>query len=250
MTLKESSSHHGTHIPSAWDNLRFNRFGGELSEQEYTFQHEVQPAGRGVESAVTSTSTVKVIARPSPSRSGGLLFDVVVKTIATGAETPVAHTFTSVPAELSGPNELSSTIGNQKLRTTIVAQVAPNTRSPPSNSNTERLHIFHAGTRTTLIRPPPSWLLSLAGDVSNAAKGKGIRAPMPSVVVDVKVQVGDAVTKGQAIIILESMKTETVLRAEGDGTVKAVACKKGEMVEEGYELVVFEDSQEAEASSS
>ncbi len=70
---------------------------------------------------------------------------------------------------------------------------------------------------------------------------KMIRAPMPSVVVDVRVQVGDEVKKGQAIVILESMKTETVLRAEKEGRVKSIACSKGEMVEEGRELVVFED---------
>jgi len=65
---------------------------------------------------------------------------------------------------------------------------------------------------------------------------------MPSVVVDVKVQVGDAVVKGQAVVILESMKTETVLRAERDGIVKAVACHNGDMVEEGRELVLFEEA--------
>jgi 3-methylcrotonyl-CoA carboxylase alpha subunit len=48
------------------------------------------------------------------------------------------------------------------------------------------------------------------------------------------------VEKGQAIVVLESMKTETVLRAEVDGVIKAVGCKNGEMVEEGRELVSIE----------
>jgi len=64
---------------------------------------------------------------------------------------------------------------------------------------------------------------------------------MPSVVVDIRVQVGDEVKQGQAVIILESMKTETVLRAEREGKVRSIACSKGEMVEEGRELVIFED---------
>lgn len=64
---------------------------------------------------------------------------------------------------------------------------------------------------------------------------------MPSVVVDVKVKVGEKVTKGQAIVILESMKTETVLRTERAGRVVSVACKKGEMVSEGKELVEIAD---------
>ena len=63
---------------------------------------------------------------------------------------------------------------------------------------------------------------------------------MPSLVVDVRVKLGDRVEKGQAIIVLESMKTETVLRADVAGVVKAVGCKNGEMVEEGRELVEIE----------
>ena len=71
--------------------------------------------------------------------------------------------------------------------------------------------------------------------------GKGaLKAPMPSLVVEVKVDVGDRVEKGQAVVVLESMKTETVLRAEVGGVIKAVGCKSGEMVEEGRELVSIE----------
>lgn len=75
------------------------------------------------------------------------------------------------------------------------------------------------------------------------AKG-GIRAPMPSLVVDVRVQPGDTVDVGQAVVVLESMKTETVLRASLKGVVRGVACKKGDMVEEGRELVEVEPSEE------
>lgn len=63
---------------------------------------------------------------------------------------------------------------------------------------------------------------------------------MPSLVVEVKVKAGDVVEKGQAVVVLESMKTETVLRAGGKGVVKAIGCKNGEMVEEGRELVDIE----------
>ena len=63
---------------------------------------------------------------------------------------------------------------------------------------------------------------------------------MPSLVVEVKVKPGDKVEKGQAVVVLESMKTETVLRASEAGVVKSVGCKSGEMVEEGRELVDIE----------
>jgi 3-methylcrotonyl-CoA carboxylase alpha subunit len=67
---------------------------------------------------------------------------------------------------------------------------------------------------------------------------------MPSLVVEVRVAVGERVEKGQAVVVLESMKTETVLRAPVDGIVRAVGCAKGDMVEEGKELVGLEDNEE------
>jgi 3-methylcrotonyl-CoA carboxylase alpha subunit len=106
----------------------------------------------------------------------------------------------------------------------------------------ERLHLFNNGHKTTLLIPSPNWLLSLGGDVLSAAKG-ALKAPMPSLVVEVKVKVGDYVEEGQTVVVLESMKTETVLRANVAGVVKAIGCKNGEMVEEGRELVdIVEDS--------
>ena len=107
----------------------------------------------------------------------------------------------------------------------------------------ERLHVFFDGQKSTLVLPTPKWLLSLGGDVLGAGKG-ALKAPMPSLVVEVKVKVGDRVEKGQAVVVLESMKTETVLRAECDGVVQAVGCKNGEMVEEGRELVSVEADDE------
>ena len=72
---------------------------------------------------------------------------------------------------------------------------------------------------------------------------------MPSVVVEVKVALGEKVERGQALVILESMKTETVLRSEVDGVVKAVGCAKGEMVEEGRILVDVESPDAGEGAN-
>lgn len=93
-----------------------------------------------------------------------------------------------------------------------------------------------------MLLPSPKWLLSLGGDVLGSARG-ALRAPMPSVVVEVRVGVGEKVEKGQPVVVLESMKTETVLRAPVAGIVKAVGCKKGEMVEEGRELVDIDEDE-------
>lgn len=100
-----------------------------------------------------------------------------------------------------------------------------------------------SGVKTTLAIPPPAYVLSLGKDVLSASKG-ALRAPMPSLIVEVKVSVGDRVEKGQPVVVLESMKTETVLRAEISGVVSAVGCVKGDMVEEGRELIDIKDLEE------
>jgi 3-methylcrotonyl-CoA carboxylase alpha subunit len=156
--------------------------------------------------------------------------------------------FDNIDTVLANPKEVYSTLGERLLRTTVIPQ-SPNPYAAPSTANVEKLHVFHNGHKYTLAIPSPQWLLLLGDEVRATTKG-GLRAPMPSLIVDVKVEVDQAVKKGQAIVVLESMKTETVLRAEEDGIVKFVACKKGDMVEEGKELVSIEAQEVTSESQS
>lgn len=67
-----------------------------------------------------------------------------------------------------------------------------------------------------------------------------LKAPMPGLVLDIKVQVGEAIQKGQALLVLEAMKMENVLKAESDAVVKSINCQKGEAVEKNQILIEFE----------
>lgn len=67
-----------------------------------------------------------------------------------------------------------------------------------------------------------------------------LKAPMPGMVLDIKIKAGDTITKGQALVVLEAMKMENVLKAEADATVKAVNCQTGSAVEKNQVLVEFE----------
>lgn len=62
-------------------------------------------------------------------------------------------------------------------------------------------------------------------------------APMPSLVRQILVKVGDKVEKGTPLVMMEAMKLQTVLAAGGAGTVEAIRVKEGEMVAEGQELI-------------
>ncbi|MFQ5499079.1 MAG: acetyl-CoA carboxylase biotin carboxyl carrier protein subunit [Candidatus Zixiibacteriota bacterium] len=65
-------------------------------------------------------------------------------------------------------------------------------------------------------------------------------APMPGLIVEVKVAVGDAVTANQPLAVIEAMKMENVLKAPADGSVCAVHVESGQSVEKGDTLVEFE----------
>lgn len=75
---------------------------------------------------------------------------------------------------------------------------------------------------------------------ANTAKVNDLKAPMPGLIVDIKVQVGDTVKKGDIILILEAMKMENVLKASGDGKIKAIKIVAKQNVEKNQVMIEFE----------
>lgn len=67
-----------------------------------------------------------------------------------------------------------------------------------------------------------------------------LKAPMPGMVLSIKVQEGDRVAKGDALIVLEAMKMENILKSPVDGIIKKVAVNQGVAVEKNTVLIVFE----------
>ena len=64
-----------------------------------------------------------------------------------------------------------------------------------------------------------------------------VKAPMPGLVLDIMVSVGDQIEKGDSLIILEAMKMENVIKAEGDGEVKSIEVSKGDKVDKGQIMI-------------
>ncbi len=72
-----------------------------------------------------------------------------------------------------------------------------------------------------------------------AGAGEKVTAPMPGTILDVKINNGDSVTKGQVIMILEAMKMENDVVAPCDGTVTSVLVKKSDTVNSGDALATI-----------
>lgn len=77
--------------------------------------------------------------------------------------------------------------------------------------------------------------------INNAAASKlnYVKAPMPGLIIELKIKAGDIVKKGDVLLILEAMKMENILKSPGDGVVKEVKVRKGDNVEKGQVLVEF-----------
>jgi 3-methylcrotonyl-CoA carboxylase alpha subunit len=200
------------------------RFGGDAYERHISLQ---------LEKGTTEPASITIKSLPAG------FFDITVRS-STGT-----REFKNVKASLSSATKLSLTLDSKLYSDITVFSQRP----PPtiSQTSTEKIHLFDQGKKITFLVPPPKWLSIIQSSILNSASAKGaIKAPMPSLVVEVKVKVGDMVKRGEAVVVLESMKTETVLRADVDGKVTAVGCGKGEMVAEGRELATIEvEGQEA-----
>ncbi len=72
----------------------------------------------------------------------------------------------------------------------------------------------------------------------SAPKGTGtIKSPLPGVILEMAVNVGDTITIGDKLLVLEAMKMENTINADKDGKITAIKVKKGDSVMEGDTLI-------------
>jgi biotin carboxyl carrier protein len=74
-----------------------------------------------------------------------------------------------------------------------------------------------------------------------ATVASALSAPMPATVLRIQTAPGAVVKKGETLVVLEAMKMELPLRAPQDGTVAAVHCTEGQLVQPGVSLVEFRE---------
>ncbi len=75
----------------------------------------------------------------------------------------------------------------------------------------------------------------------SATKTKNLKAPMPGLVLQVAVSVGDKVKAGDTVVVLEAMKMENPIKSGGDGVVSKVHVSAKDSVEKGSPLIEFAD---------
>jgi biotin carboxyl carrier protein len=95
-------------------------------------------------------------------------------------------------------------------------------------------------TTTILLKDRFDLLLEKMGmNAAGSGSLKEIKAPMPGLILDLKVAPGDVVKKGDVVLILEAMKMENSIKSPGDGVVKEVKVSLKQSVEKNQVLIQF-----------
>jgi len=103
-----------------------------------------------------------------------------------------------------------------------------------------RLKINHREFVVSKDGPLDGLIAELGLDKVKERKLQQLKSPMPGRIVGITVQVGDLVGVGDALLTLEAMKMENVLKSEGTGTVKSIEIAAGDVVDKGAVLINFE----------
>ncbi|MDB5260982.1 MAG: carboxylesterase, partial [Adhaeribacter sp.] len=74
---------------------------------------------------------------------------------------------------------------------------------------------------------------------TNARQINEIKAPMPGLIIAIKVEPGQEVKKGEPLLVLEAMKMENILKSPGDGVVKTIKVNLRDNVEKNQVLILF-----------
>ena len=90
-----------------------------------------------------------------------------------------------------------------------------------------------------VARPEVQSPAETATPATASGEGKPLKSPLPGVILDFYVNVGDTVKNGQKVLLLEAMKMENNIDSDRDGTVLEIRVARGESVNEGDVLMVI-----------
>lgn len=108
------------------------------------------------------------------------------------------------------------------------------------NGKTYDVAVEEAGSDSvTSSSAPVQAAPAASAPAAPVADGTKVSAPMPGTILDIKVSVGDTVSEGAPLFVLEAMKMENDVNAPCSGKVVSINATKGSAVETGTVLAVI-----------
>ena len=105
--------------------------------------------------------------------------------------------------------------------------------------NTTRVMINGRLCDVSTVSEGEKLIEQLGLDKVKKKKLKDLKAPMPGLVLKVMVEEGQQVSKGDALLVLEAMKMENLIKAADDATIGGVSINEGQAVDKGQLLIKF-----------
>jgi propionyl-CoA carboxylase alpha chain len=94
--------------------------------------------------------------------------------------------------------------------------------------------------RTMVMSAHAAELLAMMPEKALPALSKFLRSPMPGLLREVSVALGQEVKQGEKLVVIEAMKMENILKAEHDCKVKKIAAAVGESLAVDQVIIEFE----------
>ena len=104
---------------------------------------------------------------------------------------------------------------------------------------TEKKKASKPAIKHPTVTAAPVAAAPVAPAASAGGQGTGVKSPLPGVILDVCVKVGDEVKVGQKVAVLEAMKMKNNINADRDGKIVAVKVNKGDSILEGSDIVII-----------
>ena len=106
-----------------------------------------------------------------------------------------------------------------------------------NNGKTQHLQINNLNIEATILDQLDQQVESMGLSKMDESKSKNILAPMPGLILDIMCKEGDEVEEGKSLLILEAMKMENVIKAEGSGIIEKIHNAVGDSVEKGQLII-------------
>ena len=157
---------------------------------------------------------------------------VLIESSARGYRVTVDEQVWDVDARLTAPGVQSILIDGASYLATVSGAEGPDSRGDLVVAVGGEMHEVR-------VEEAARFVIRTRGGVAGTGAGQVLKAPLPGKITHVAVTPGDAVDRGDTLLVIEAMKMENELKAATAGTVSEVHVSVGQAVNPGDLLIVI-----------